>query len=517
MPTPLVECIPNYSDARRPEVVSAILNSLNSVPGVTVLDRHSDMDHNRTVFTFVGSPEAVEEAAFQSIATAARLINLDEHQGEHPRLGATDVVPFVPIRDVTMQECVEIARRLGKRVGEELNIPVYLYEEAATRPERKNLEDVRRGEYETLKQEIGVVSERKPDFGPEQVGTAGGTIIGARQPLIAFNIFLTTNDISIAQKIARSVRHSSGGLRYLKALGLLVEGRAQVSMNLTNFRQTPLARVVELVRREAERYGVGIRNCELVGLIPQEALVDAAVWYTQLDMFDPSEQVLETRLQAALAKSEKSTGAASTEASFIEELAKGTPSPGGGSAAAFAGAAAAALVAMVARLTIGKKKYANVEQQMWQIVDQVDAYRATLTSAMTDDAAAFEQYLAALRLPKETAEQQAARAEAMETATLQTIHVPLMVAQTAVAVLRLAVETARNGNVNAISDAASGAALARAALTGSGLNVRINCPNLQDQQAAKTFVAEVNRLESEASQLETDLRQVLSERGTLAW
>lgn len=518
MANPLVECIPNFSEARRPEVVAAIMQAISAVPGVAVLDHHSDTDHNRTVITYVGGPQAVEEAAFQAIATAARLINLDEHQGEHPRLGATDVVPFVPIRDISMQECVEMARRLGKRVGEELNIPVYLYEEAATRPERKNLEDIRRGEYEALKAEIGVRPERKPDFGPEKVGPAGGTIIGARAPMIAFNVYLTTSDVSIAQKIARAVRHSSGGLRFVKGLGLLVDGQAQVSMNLTNYRQTPIARVVEMIRREAERCGVGIRNCELVGLVPQEALIDAAVWYTQLDMFNPAEQILETRLEAALAAVGSSQAQPETpEAGFIDALAKGTPSPGGGSAAAHTGAAAAALVAMVARLTVGKKKYAGVEARMWEIAEQADGLRAELSKAVEDDAAAFESYLAAVRLPKDTPEQQAARAKAMEEATLRTIHVPLSVSQKAVAVLRLAVEAAQTGNVNAISDAASGAALARAALTASALNVRINCPNLSDQEAARGFVAEINALEEQANELEQQLRQALNDRGNLAW
>ena len=515
MPNPLVECIPNFSEARRPEVVEAIIQSITAVPGVTMLDRHSDMDHNRTVLTYVGAPDAVEEAAFQAISTAAKHINLDQHTGEHPRLGATDVVPFVPIRDVTMQECVEMARRLGRRVGETLQIPVYLYEDAAARPERRNLEDVRRGEYEKLKEEIGQRPERKPDFGPEKVGPAGGTIIGARQPLIAFNAYLTTDDVSIAQKIAKAVRNSSGGLRYVKGLGLLVEGRAQVSMNLTNFRQTPIARVVEMVRREAERYGVGIRNTELVGLVPQEALVNAAVWYTQLDMFDPAEQILETRLHEAMAQGD-SAAAAPVKESFIEAVAKGTPTPGGGAAAAHAGALAAGLVAMVARVTVGKKKYANVEARMWELADQADALRKRLTTAVDEDSAAFEQYIVAAKMPKDTPEQQATRAEAMESATLQTIYAPLAVCREAVNVLRLAVEVATLGNANAISDAASGAALARASLTASGLNVRINCPNLQDQAAAKEFVAEVRRLESEAQALEAELERALMERGNLA-
>ena len=198
MPNPLVECIPNFSDARRPEVVEAIIQSINAVAGVHILDRHSDLDHNRTVITMIGTPAAIEQAAFASIACAAKLIDLNHHTGEHPRIGATDVVPFVPISDITMQECVEMARRLGKRVGEELNIPVYLYEDAASRPERQNLENIRRGQYEGLKEEILVNPERKPDFGPSALGAAGATVIGARQPLIAFNVYLTTEDVSIS-------------------------------------------------------------------------------------------------------------------------------------------------------------------------------------------------------------------------------------------------------------------------------------------------------------------------------
>ncbi|NLG97043.1 MAG: glutamate formimidoyltransferase [Chloroflexi bacterium] len=515
MPNPLIECIPNYSEARRPEVVEAIIQSIKAVDGVTILDRHSDLDHNRTVITFVGSPAAVEEAAFQSIATAGKLIDLNHHTGEHPRLGAADVVPFVPIRDVTMQECIEIARRLGKRVGEELQIPVYLYEEAASRPERRNLEDVRRGEFEALKKEIGVRPERDPDFGPAVAGPAGAVIIGARQPLIAFNVNLNTTDVSIAQKIARAVRNSSGGLRYVKGLGLLVDGRAQVSMNLTNYRATPIARVVEFIRREAARYGTGIHNCELVGLVPQEALVDAAVWYTQLDLFDPQEQVLETRLAAALAESQEETPQP-LEASFIEEVAKGTPAPGGGSSAAHTGALAAALVSMVARLTVGKKKYAAVEARMWEIIEQAEALRAKLTAAVSEDGAAFEKYLAAVRMPKDTPDQQAQRAQALEEATRVTIEVPLEASRKALTVMRLAVEVAQTGNVNAISDAAVGAGLAHAALTGSGLNVRINCPNLQDQEAARRYVEAVREIEDQARELDDQLRKALDERGNLA-
>lgn len=291
----IVECVPNFSEGRRKEVIGQIAEAIAIVPDVHVLDVQSDADHNRTVVTFVGEPEAVEEAAFRGIGKAADLIDMNLHRGEHPRMGAADVVPFVPIKSVTMEDCVAIARRVGERVGRELDIPVYLYEEAATRPERQNLADVRRGEYEGIKAEIETNPERAPDFGPQHLGKAGATAIGARPPLIAFNVYLGTGDVEVAKAIARAVRHSSGGLRYVKALGLLVKGRAQVSMNLTDYRQTPVHRVVEMIRREADRYGVAVIESELIGLIPNEALVEAAKFYLQLDGLS-SDQILENRL-----------------------------------------------------------------------------------------------------------------------------------------------------------------------------------------------------------------------------
>jgi glutamate formiminotransferase / formiminotetrahydrofolate cyclodeaminase len=505
----IVECIPNFSEARRPEVVEAIIAAVKSVAGVNLLDRHSDMDHNRTVLTFVGAPAEVEEAAYRAIAKAAELINLDQHTGEHPRIGATDVVPFVPIRNISMPECVQMARRLGKRVGDSLSIPVYLYEEAAALPERKNLENIRRGQYEALKQELGVVPERNPDFGPQRVGTAGATVIGARQPLVAFNVYLTTDDVSIAKKIAKAVRQSSGGLRYVKALGLLVEGRAQVSMNLTNFRGTPVARVVELIRREAARYGVSVHHSELVGLIPQEALVEAARWYTQLDQFEP-EQILEYRLAAAQQQS-------SSEASqdFLEALAEGTAAPGGGSAAAYTGAAGAALVSMVARLTLGKKKYAAVEAQMYVVLERAEILRSKLKAAIQDDAQAFNKVMEAFKLPKDTDEEAAARLQVIEDATLVAARVPLETARLAVDVIELAAQCVAAGNLSAISDGATGAALARAALTGAGYNVRINITSLKDKTKGEPLLATLLKLEQKAAAFEAQIGQNLVERGGL--
>ncbi|MEZ0396114.1 MAG: glutamate formimidoyltransferase [Anaerolineales bacterium] len=508
MSTPLVECIPNFSEARRPQVVEAIVSAITSVAGITLLNQSSDNDHNRTVVTFAGAPAAVEEAAFRGIQKAAELIDLNQHTGSHPRIGATDVVPFVPIQAVSMDECVAMARRLGERVGRELGIPVYLYEEAATSPERVNLENIRRGQYEALKDEIGVKPERKPDFGPERLGPAGATVIGARHPLIAYNVYLNTDDVAIAKAIAKAMRHSSGGFRFVKGLGMLVEGKAQVSMNLTNYRQTPVFRVVEAIRREAARYGVAIHHSELVGLIPQEALIDSAVWYLQLDGFTP-DQILENRLQAAQA-------AASAQASFLDDLAAGTPAPGGGSAAAYSGAMAAALVAMVARLTVGKKKYAEVEAQMNEILLQAERLRAELTQAVAEDAAAFEKVMTAFKLPKDSPAQEAARLQAIEAATLEAARVPLTTAQKAVSVMALAERAVALGNLNAITDAASAVALGRAALTAAGYNVRINLNNLQDRAAGDEILAQLTALEERAAGLEAAARQALQERGGLA-
>ncbi len=512
MTSPLVECIPNFSEGRRLEVIQAIVDSIRAVPGALLLDQSSDPDHNRTVVTFAGPPQAVEQAAFAAIAKAAELIDLDKHQGEHPRIGATDVVPFVPISGVGMAECVEIARRLGKRVGEELGIPVYLYEEAAARPDRVNLADIRKGEYELLKEEIASNPDRAPDYGPVKVGPAGATVIGARQPLIAYNVYLNTPDAAVAKKVARAVRHLSGGLRFVKGLGLLVDGQAQVSMNLTNYRKTPVHRAVEMVRREAARYGASVTRSELVGLIPQQALVDSAVWYLQLDGFR-AEQILESRIQSAHVEE---ADAISSDARFLDDLAAGTAAPGGGSAAAYSGAMAAALVAMVARLTVGKKKYKEVEEHMVALAEQADSLRARLTAAVAEDAAAYEGVMEARKLPKDTEEDQAARRAAIERATLLAAEVPLQTANKAVEVISLAAEAAAKGNENAITDAGTAAALARAALAGASLNVRVNLSSLQDKEAAAKMLAELQALETRAAHLDAEVRLHLGQRSGLA-
>ncbi len=505
----IIECIPNFSDARRPEVIEAIIQAVAEVPGVSVLDRHSDNDHNRTVLTFVGDPAGVEEAAYQSIAKAAELIDMNQHEGEHPRLGATDVVPFVPISDVTMQECIEIARRLGKRVAETLDIPVYLYEEASVRADRVNLEDIRRGEYEGIKESIATDPYKEPDFGPKAMGPAGAVVIGARHPLIAYNIFLNTPDVSIAQKIARRVRNSNGGFRYVKGIGLLVDGLAQVSMNLTNYQRSPMAQVTEFVRREAQRYGVGIHHTEIVGLVPSRAIINAGRYYMQMDGFE-HEQLLENRLFAAPANQQEAQ-----EISFLDRVAEGTTAPGGGSAAAHVGALGAALAVMVARLTTGRKNYQDVEAECWQTIEKGEELRAKLTEAIETDAKSFDGIIQARRLPKDTEENQQIRENAIMEASFHAAAVPLHTTEMCLDVMRLGLRMAEVGNVNCISDAASGVYQAFAGMQSAVLNVKINLLGYEEEVRAKELQDHASNLLEEAQLILHQLKTILAERAQL--
>ncbi len=499
----LITCIPNFSEARRPQVADAIRDAIATVPGTLILDQHSDLDHNRTVITFAGPPETITDAAFAGIKEAALRIDLNEHTGQHPRIGATDVVPFVPFSGVTLEDCVQIARQLGERVARDLGIPVYLYEAAATIPERVNLEKIRRGEFEGLKSEIHL-PERKPDFGPSELGPAGATVIGARKPLVAFNVYLTTDDTSIADRISRAVRHSSGGLRYVKALGMLVDGLAQVSMNLTDTTRTPVARVVELIRREAARYGVHIHHTELVGLIKQDALIDAARWYLQLDQFEP-DQLLETRIDAARRE---------LEVDFIDQVAADTPAPGGGSASAYTGALAAALTGMVGRLTAGRKKYADVEDEMQGLIESSDRLREQLREAVNRDSLAFTEVMHAYRLPKTTPELTSIRDEKIKAATIYAAEVPLETASLAVEAMELATTAAAKGNRNAISDSAAACALGRAAFTAAALNVRINAADLPNETTVE-WHRMLDRLLKRARAAEKKMKSTLKELADL--
>ena len=503
--TQIVECVPNFSDGRNPHVYYGIADQIRSVRGVHVLNISPDPDHNRTVITFVGEPTAVAEAAFRGIAYAAQHINLDEHTGEHPRIGATDVVPFIPIRDVSMADCVALAQQVGQRVGDELGIAVYLYEEAATRPTRKKLSAIRKGEYELWKQEVATNPARQPDFGPAEPKSWGATVIGARPFLIAYNIYLNSNDVEIADKIARNIRFIGGGLRFLQAKGFLVEGQAQVSMNLTNFEKTPIYRMQEMVRTEAARYGLSITKAELIGMSPQKALMDSAKWYLQLDDLEDN-QILEYQMAEAMAQQEDDH----TPYAFLEATASKQPTPGGGSVAALAGALGAALAKMVTGLTIGRKKYADVSDQAQAIATEAAQLQEQLTAAINEDAEAYNAVMAVFRNKELTG---VAREAAIEEATVGAGEVPMQVARLSLRAAQLALDVAKIGNVNAVTDGAAGVLMARTAVQVAALNVKTNAVNLQNQSLSQTWQQELAQLEADAEQLATAAIEVAAQRG----
>ena len=492
----IVECVPNFSEGRRPEVLGEIVAAMTAVPGVYLLDREMDANHHRAVVTLVGDPTPMAEAVFRGIRAAAERIDLREHRGEHPRMGATDVVPFVPIAGISMEECVALARRLGARVGEELGIPVFLYEAAASRPDRQDLAVVRSGEFEGLREAIGRDADRAPDFGPHRIHqSAGAVAIGARMPLVAFNVNLATRDLTVAQRIAEAVRFRSGGLRYVKALGfdLRDRGLVQVSMNLTNYQKSPIYRAFEMVAREAAYHGVAIVESEIVGLVPAEALLGTADRVLRLANFSAA-QVLENRLADVMARAERapaaSPGAAATaagpdgegglDASFLDRVAAGTPTPGGGSVSALAGALAASLGCMIANLTLGKKKYAAVAPHLTRALQHCEELRGSFARQVDEDAAAFAAVLAARRLPAGTPEEEAARAQAQALANRQAVAVPLQVLHQCAELVETLALVAEKGNPHAVSDAGVAAALAGAAARGADLNVRINLASLDE-------------------------------------
>ena len=483
-------------------MIDQIVEALKAIPGAVLLDRESDADHNRSVVTFVAPPDRVVDAAIAAARKAAEIIDLNQHKGEHPRMGATDVIPFVPISGVTMDECVALAKECGERMWRELQIPVYLYEKAATRPERENLAAVRKGQFEGIRDEIATKESRRPDFGEPRVHpTAGITAVGARPPLIAYNVNLGTSDIEIANKVARAVRHLSGGLRYVKALGFELKDRGivQVSMNMVNYEGTPLFRAFEMVKREAERYGVPVVGSEIVGLVPQAALDSVADFYLRLENFS-QDQILEQRLAAALEESE-APGLSDSIGSFAELVASSAPTPGGGSVAAHSGMLAAALGQMVCNLTIGKPKFADREARLASIKSELESLGARLKKLIAEDAASFDVVMDAYRLPKASDAEKQERGKRIEEATIGAIEVPMETARHSMEVAKRLGELAEIGNPNAVSDVAVGARLSEAAIRGASYNVRINLKSLSDRDWAGSINDEINNLIDESKRI----------------
>jgi glutamate formiminotransferase/formiminotetrahydrofolate cyclodeaminase len=533
----LVECVPNFSEGRNLAVIDAITDEIKDTDGAHLLDVDPGKDTNRTVVTFVAEYDSAVEAAFRAVKKAAQLIDMSKHSGAHARQGATDVCPFVPVRGVTMEDCVELAKQLGKRVGEELGIPVYLYEYAATKPEWRNLANIRVGEYEAIPDKI-TKPEWKPDFGPAEFNARSGvTVIGARKFLIAYNVNLNTRVAKKAHDVAMTIREAGrnkrdangkfvrdengvpvkapGTLRACKAVGWYIDEyeRAQISINLTDYEVTPPHVAFDEVKKQAELKGLRVTGSELVGLIPLQAMLDAGQHYIEMQggspgvpesevietaiqslglrevaPFDPKEKIIEYRVADATPLADLSIRG------FVDLTSTDAPAPGGGSVAALMGSLSGALAAMVANLTIGKKGYKEVTEEMKQVAADGQRLKAAFLKAVDDDTKAFDAVMDAMRLPKGSDDESARRDTAIETATKDAIEVPLGVLRQCKDVLDVVEPVAERGNTNSASDAGVAALCARAAAGGAYLNVMINLPGISDESYKKDAVAEAKSI-----------------------
>ncbi len=547
----IVECVPNISEGRRPEVYAAIAAAAGSVPGVTVLDVDPGVETNRTVITFVGEPEAVLEGAYQLLVAALDRIDMSTHHGAHPRMGAVDVVPFVPVSGVSMAECAELARRLGERAGRELGLPVYLYEQAASTPARRNLADVRAGEYEGLARRLADPAWA-PDFGPASfVPRAGATAIGARAFLVAYNVNINSTDSRLAARIAADIREKGrkrldaagkpvlddagqeiwdpGLLKGIKAVGWTIPefGCAQVSINVTDLEATPLHVVFDTCVERATVHGIRVTGSELVGMVPREVLLAAGRHYLarmgrstgvpeatlvhvatrtlglgEVKAFDARERVIEYRL------AEPTPLADLTLTGFADELSSDSPAPGGGSVAALAGALAAGLATMVANLSHPKRGFEDKREALERLAVRGQQLKDRLMAAVDADTAAFDAYLAAIRMPKTTPQETEARAGALREATIGTIEVPMITLEAAPELVELCIEAATNGMSSSLSDAGTGAALALAAASGAYQNVCINLPGLADAQARAALLARADAAWQRTNSLAAQAAQV---------
>ena len=501
--------MPNFSEGRRKEVLDAIVAEART-RNVKVLDMESDVDHNRSVLTFVGDPTSVKDAALAVSAKAIELIDLNKHTGQHPRMGAVDVMPFIPISDVSMEECIHLSKEVAAQFAERFKVPVYLYEAAATRPDRRNLADVRKGEFEGLREQIGKNPDKKPDFGPNAIHpTAGATAIGARQVLVAYNINLATNNLDIAKKIAKQIRGKDGGLSAVKALGFELKDRGivQVSMNMVDYKASQLFKVFELVRILAEQFGVQILESEVVGLVPTEALTDTAEFYLQLRNFN-KDQILERKL----AEPETDRLVAMNLTTFASEVASDKPVPGGGSVSAYSASLAASLVSMVARLTLKKTEYQKDWPVAQQVLDESDRLQRNLLSLVDKDSHSFSALMKAYRLPKETEQDKITRSAEIQSRLREACTVPLETASNSAQVLTAAKKLAPCANLNALSDLQTALSLAQAGLTGAAANVAINLPGIKDVQFRKETEESLRSIEKNAEADRSEALKILTAR-----
>jgi len=549
----IVECVPNFSEGQDREIINSITKEIESTPEVKLLDVDPGESTNRTVVTFIGTPQGVKEAAFKSIKKAAELIDMRKHKGAHSRIGATDVCPLVPVSGVTMEDCIQLAKELGERVARELGIPVYLYEQAAQNPERENLANIRKGEYEGLQEKLKD-PKWAPDYGqPVFNPKSGATVIGAREFLIAYNINLNTRDQKLAHEIALNLREmgrakrdkagnivrdaegkavmAPGKFKAVKAVGWYIEdyGIAQISINFINYKITPPHIVFDEAAREAEKLGLRVTGSELVGLIPKEALLMAGRYYLEkqgkspgvpeeelikvavaslglndVAPFDPQKKIIEYQF-----KEEESSLLRLNLREFVNELSMDSPTPGGGSTAALCGALSASLSSMVSNLSVGKKGYEKVEKEMKKNAVSAQILKDELLNAVDADTKAFNKVMAAYRLPKSTEEQKKEKDRAVEEALKEATLVPFSVLEKSIEAMKLAKEAALKGNKNSVSDAGVAALAAQTAAEGAYYNIKINLPNIQDKPFKTRIQRKANSLRRESAKLSIELKRIM--------
>ena len=554
--TRIVECVPNISEGRNQEIIDAVTSEIETVPGVRLLDVDPGADTNRTVITFVGDPDGVVEAAFKVIAKATTLIDLNKHKGAHARMGATDVCPFVPVSGVTMDDCVELATRLGKRIGEELGIPIYLYEYAASRPERRNLANCRAGEFEGLKAREGK-EQWRPDYGPFSFGSAGATAVSARDFLIAWNINLNTKNEKIASRIANRLREKGyakmnpdnpkqylrdedgnvifqpGKFKDVKAVGWYIEAykRTQISINLVNYHVSPPHLVFDEACKLADQFGARVTGSELVGVIPLDAMLQAGRYFLKkqgvltgvseeeivrtaiqsmglddLRPFEPDKNIIEYMIrEAGILTSMKIT-------EFTDELASDSPAPGGGSVAALCGALSAALASMVASLTFGKKGYSKHDTTMDETAIKAQELKAKLIDYVDKDTEAFNKVMECIRLPKKTPEQEAIRNAAIDEANKGAALIPFEVLSLIPDVIKLARVVAEHGNVNLTPDAGVAGLTSALAARGAAYNVRVNLQNLPEDEFSSQLKEDTDRILVEVDTVAAEIREIIEGR-----
>ena len=547
----IVECVPNFSEGKDKSVIEAIAAAIKTVEGVKLLNVDPGEDFNRTVYTFVGEPESVLEAAFQSAKVGIGLIDMTNHKGEHARMGALDVMPFIPIKGVDTEDCIKLSKKFGKRIAKELGVPVFLYANSASKPNRIRLPDIRKGEYEALEEKFKDPSFN-PDYGkPKFIPKSGATVTGARDILIAYNINLDTCDKSIASKIAGKIRTSGilkkdkngnkiigndgkpkripGKFKGVQAGGMMYdENIAQVSMNLLNYKKVGLHDVYEAARDEAEKLDVKVTGSEIVGLVPKESLTRAGEFYlqkqeitnpkdedeivhiaienlglSQLYPFIPSEKVIEYMV-------DNEGNLASLKVSdFLSELASKSPAPGGGSVAALSGALGSSLTSMVCNLTIGKEKYKNVEDEIIQILKKSENLRKKLTELIDKDTEAFNDVMKAFKMPKETENQIKKRKQAIQNGYKTASQVPFETAQTCEKILDIAMFVAKNGNENSITDSGVSALIAKAGVEGAILNVKINLGSIQDEEFVKKLSSKLDKMDINCKQKTEEILKIV--------